>query len=43
MLNRETAVTFASLGFLAGLIIGLASCSGADTCAQPAAVEQVQR
>ena len=27
MLTRETAVTFALLSFLAGLIVGLASCA----------------
>jgi hypothetical protein len=36
---KDTAVTFTALGFLAGLILGLASCSP-DSCAvQPAGVE----
>lgn len=34
MLTTESAVTFALLAFLAGLIVGLASC--APECAQPA-------
>lgn len=38
-MTRETAVTFAALGFLFGLILGLASCTGSEACAQPATVE----
>lgn len=42
MMTRETAATFASLGFLFGLILGLASCSGPEACAQPAVIEVVR-
>ena len=35
MLTKETAITFGSLGFLAGLIFGLASCAPDECVAQP--------
>jgi len=37
-MTRESAATFGALGFLFGLILGLASCSTTEACVQPAAV-----
>lgn len=38
MLTKEAAMTFGSLGFLLGLIVGLASCAPDACVAQPVAM-----
>lgn len=37
---RDTAATFAALGFLAGLITGLAACTPQQPPCQPASIER---